>query len=125
MSALVTVQTEFNFRQTRPVWTALSTTSSSTRPLTASSARLAKAAQTTEATYKLPVNVAQDEHNYYIFAQLPGVQADKLEINAVENKLTITGEVQKTLLAPQLPAPRKARKSRPSSGCARSLAPRT
>ena len=104
MSTWVTVRPN-NFRQTRPVWTAGTLSDqlyndAFKRLFTAPR----QAAPTGEATYRLPLNVAQDEHNYYIFAQLPGVQADQLEINAVENKLTISGEVQKKLLAPQLPA---------------------
>src|SRR6476620_848596 len=104
MSTWVTVRPN-NFRQTRPVWT---TAALNDQFINDTFNRFFNAprqtAQNGDVTYKLPVNVAQDEHNYYIFAQLPGVQADQLEINAVENKLSISGEVQKTLLAPQLPA---------------------
>lgn len=104
MSTWVSVRPN-NFRQTRPVWTAGTLNDQFINDaFNRFFGAPRQAAQTGEVTYKLPVNVAQDEHNYYIFAQLPGVQADQLEINAVENKLTISGEVQKTLLAPQLPA---------------------
>lgn len=105
MSTWVTVRPDNNSRQTRPVWTS---NTLNDQFLNEAFNRVfgapRRTAQTGEVAYKLPVNVAQDEHNYYIFAQLPGVQADKLEINTVENKLTISGEVEKTLLAPQLPA---------------------
>ena len=105
MSTWVTVRPSDNFRQTRPVWT---NSALNDQFLNEAFNRFfgvpRRTVQTGEVTYKLPVNVAQDEHNYYIFAQLPGVQADKLEINAVENKLTISGEVERVLLAPQLPA---------------------
>jgi HSP20 family protein len=107
MSTWVTVRPAArpnDFRQTRPLWT---TGNFNDQFLNEAFNRFfgasRQAAPTGEATYRLPVNVAQDERNYYIFAQLPGVQADQLEINAVENKLTISGEVQKARLAPQLP----------------------
>ncbi|MBN9387896.1 MAG: Hsp20/alpha crystallin family protein [Chloroflexi bacterium] len=115
MSTWVTVRPAVqphNFRQTRPLWTA---STLNDQYLNEAFNRFfgapRQAAPTGEVTYRLPVNVAQDEHNYYIFAQLPGVQADQLEINAVENKLTISGEVQKSLLAPQLPAQAEEEKS--------------
>ena len=46
------------------------------------------------------LNIAQDETNYYVWAVLPGVDADKLEISALENKLTIAGEVSAAAFAP-------------------------
>jgi HSP20 family protein len=107
MSAWITVRPVNNFRQTRPVW---SNNPMNDQFLNETFSRVfgapRRVVQTKEndGTYKLPVNVAQDEHNYYIFAQVPGVPADKLEINTVENKLTISGEVERTLLVPQLPA---------------------
>ncbi len=104
MSTWVTVRPN-NFCQTRPVWTAGTLNDQFINDaFNRFFGAPRQAAPNGDVTYKLPVNVAQDEHNFYIFAQLPGVQADQLEINAVENKLTISGEVQKTLLAPQLPA---------------------
>jgi HSP20 family protein len=105
MSTWVTVRPN-NFRQTRPLWTASTLNDQFlNETLNRFFGAPRQAAPTGEVTYRLPVNVAQDEHNYYIFAQLPGVQADQLEISAVENKLTISGEVQKSRLAPQLPVP--------------------
>ncbi len=106
MSNWVTVRPVNNLQQTRPVWT---TNTFNDQLLNEAFSRFFGAprrvasTKSGEVTYSLPVNVAQDENNYYIFAQLAGVQADKLEINAVENKLTIAGEVERSLLAPQLP----------------------
>lgn len=103
MSTWVTVRPN-SFRQTRPLWTASTLNDQFiNETFNRFFGAPRQVAQTGEVIYRLPVNVAQDEQNYYIFAQLPGVQADQLEINAVENKLTISGEVQKSLLAPQLP----------------------
>ena len=125
MSTWVTVRPAVqphNFRQTRPLWTA---STLNDQYLNEAFNRFfgapRQAAPTGEVTYRLPVNVAQDEHNYYIFAQLPGVQADQLEINAVENKLTWLRSFRPR---PRRRSPPKARKSPPSSGCARNLAPR-
>ena len=105
MSTWVTVRPN-NFRQTRPLWTASTLNDQFiNEAFNRFFGAPRQVTQEGEVTYRLPVNVAQDEHNYYIFAQLPGVQADQLEINADENKLTNSGEVQKSLLAPQLSAP--------------------
>jgi HSP20 family molecular chaperone IbpA len=106
MSNWVTVRPVNNLPLTRPVWT---TSTLNDQLLNEAFNRFFGAprrlAQTKEGevTYKLPVNLAQDENNYYIFAQLPGVEADNFEINTVENKLTIAGLVDRSLLAPQLP----------------------
>ncbi len=38
------------------------------------------------------VNVSEDRDNYYVRAELPGVKADELEIQATGNSLSISGE---------------------------------
>src|SRR5690242_9191960 len=44
-----------------------------------------------------PVNVSQDKDHYYIQALVPGVAADKLEINWQGSSLTISGQLELTL----------------------------
>lgn len=38
------------------------------------------------------LNVAGDDANYYVYAMLPGIELDKLEVSVLDNKLTISGE---------------------------------
>jgi HSP20 family protein len=38
------------------------------------------------------INLTEDKNNYYIRAELPGVKADELDIQAVGNNLAISGE---------------------------------
>ena len=39
-----------------------------------------------------PLDVYEDADNYYLFAALPGANPDSVEITALENTLTISGE---------------------------------
>jgi HSP20 family protein len=39
-----------------------------------------------------PVNVTQDEDNFYVRAEVPGVKASELSISAVKNRLSIAGK---------------------------------
>jgi HSP20 family protein len=39
-----------------------------------------------------PVNLTEDQENYYVRAELPGIEADKLDIQAAGNSLSISGE---------------------------------
>ena len=38
------------------------------------------------------INLAEDKENYYLYAELPGVQAEALDIEATANNLSISGE---------------------------------
>ncbi|MEY4511906.1 MAG: hypothetical protein RLZZ450_4028 [Pseudomonadota bacterium] len=38
-----------------------------------------------------PVNVGQDDDNYYIRAEMPGVKSDDISISAVRNRVSIAG----------------------------------
>jgi HSP20 family protein len=38
-----------------------------------------------------PVNVSQDDDNYYIRAEMPGVKSDDIAISAVRNRVSIAG----------------------------------
>jgi HSP20 family protein len=38
-----------------------------------------------------PLNITQDEDNFYLRAEVPGVKADELSISAVKNRLSIAG----------------------------------
>jgi HSP20 family protein len=38
------------------------------------------------------VNLTEDKDNYYVRAELPGVKADELDIQATANNLAISGE---------------------------------
>jgi HSP20 family protein len=38
-----------------------------------------------------PLNITQDENNFYVRAEVPGVKADELSINAAKNRLSIAG----------------------------------
>lgn len=62
-----------------------------------------RATQATEATatFNFKLNVAQDENNYYIYAVLPGANPEKLEVNVLENKVTISGEIAAASFGPQ------------------------
>jgi HSP20 family protein len=39
-----------------------------------------------------PINLTEDKNNYYVRAELPGVKADDLDIQATANNLAIVGE---------------------------------
>lgn len=52
------------------------------------------------ATFNFKLNVAQDESNYYIYAVLPGANPEKLDVNVLENKLTISGEIAAASFGP-------------------------
>jgi HSP20 family protein len=39
-----------------------------------------------------PLNITQDEDNFYLRAEVPGVKADELSITAVKNRLSIAGK---------------------------------
>lgn len=66
-----------------------------------------------EATYNFRLNVAQDETNYYIYAVLPGVNSEKLEISALKNRLTIAGEIAGEVYGAQTVAPEGENKEQP------------
>lgn len=38
------------------------------------------------------VNVSEDQDNYYVRAELPGMKADEIDIQAIGNSLSISGE---------------------------------
>ena len=38
------------------------------------------------------VNLAEDKENYYLYAELPGVKAEALDIEATANNLSLSGE---------------------------------
>lgn len=38
------------------------------------------------------MNITEDDINYYLRAELPGVKSDDLEINATDNNISINGE---------------------------------
>ena len=38
------------------------------------------------------INLAEDKENYYLYAELPGVTSDGLDIEATANSLSISGE---------------------------------
>jgi HSP20 family protein len=38
------------------------------------------------------VNVSEDKENYYVHAELPGIKADEIDIQATGNSLSISGE---------------------------------
>jgi len=44
------------------------------------------------ATVFPPVNISQDSENYYVRAELPGVAPKELEINALGQRLSISGK---------------------------------
>ena len=39
-----------------------------------------------------PVNVTEDNHNYFVRAELPGIKAEELNISVTGKNLTISGE---------------------------------
>lgn len=39
-----------------------------------------------------PVNISQDDNNFYVRAQIPGIQPSQLEISAHGRKLTVSGK---------------------------------
>jgi HSP20 family protein len=39
-----------------------------------------------------PVNVSQDDDNFYLRAEVPGIEPDQLSISAVRNRVSITGQ---------------------------------
>lgn len=39
-----------------------------------------------------PVNVTQDDNNYYVRAELPGIKPSDLSVTALRNRLSITGK---------------------------------
>lgn len=41
-----------------------------------------------------PINLSEDQENYFVRAELPGVQAEKLDIQATGNSLSVSGERQ-------------------------------
>ena len=41
-----------------------------------------------------PINLTEDQENYYVRAELPGIEADKLDIQATGNSLSLSGERQ-------------------------------
>ena len=43
------------------------------------------------------INVTEDANNFYVRAELPGVQAEDLDIQATGNNLTLSGECKLTL----------------------------
>jgi HSP20 family protein len=57
--------------------------------------------QTGEATFNFKLNVAQDEANYYIYAVIPGADAQKLDVSVLDKKLTIAGEIAPAAFGPQ------------------------
>lgn len=38
-----------------------------------------------------PVNITQDDDNYYVRAELPGIKASDLSVTALRNRVSITG----------------------------------
>ena len=38
------------------------------------------------------INLAEDKESYYLYAELPGVKAESLDIEATANTLSISGE---------------------------------
>jgi len=38
-----------------------------------------------------PVNISQDDDNYYVRAELPGIKAADLSVTALRNRVSITG----------------------------------
>lgn len=39
-----------------------------------------------------PINLSEDQESYFVRAELPGIQADKLDIQATGNSLSLSGE---------------------------------
>ena len=39
-----------------------------------------------------PVNVTQDDNNFYVRAEVPGIKADDLSISALRNRISISGK---------------------------------
>jgi HSP20 family protein len=39
-----------------------------------------------------PMNITQDADNFYVRAELPGVNLDDLELSAIRNKLSLSGK---------------------------------
>jgi HSP20 family protein len=39
-----------------------------------------------------PINVTQDENNFYVRAEVPGIKADDLSISALRNRVSISGK---------------------------------
>ncbi|HEX2910100.1 MAG TPA: Hsp20/alpha crystallin family protein [Chloroflexia bacterium] len=96
MSNWVTVRPSRAFRQTSPLWTNRAFNDpffNEAFSWVFGTPQTGKAEQS-EATYSFPLNVAKDENNYYVYAVLPGASLEKLEITALENKLTIAGEIE-------------------------------
>lgn len=59
--------------------------------------RFAGGLQSNATDYQKPgvfpaLNLSEDAHNYFIRAELPGIDADELDIQAVGKNLTISGE---------------------------------
>jgi HSP20 family protein len=57
--------------------------------------------QTGEATFNFKLNVAQDEANFYVYAVIPGADAQKLDVSVLDKKLTIAGEIAPAAFGPQ------------------------
>ena len=38
------------------------------------------------------MNITQDNDNYYLRAEVPGIKADELSISAIRNRLTLAGK---------------------------------
>lgn len=41
-----------------------------------------------------PMNVSQDENNFYVRAELPGIKASDLSVTALRNRVSVTGKRQ-------------------------------
>lgn len=41
-----------------------------------------------------PINLSEDRESYYLRAELPGIEADKLDIQATGNNISLSGERQ-------------------------------
>ena len=55
--------------------------------------KIAKETKTTEASLLPPVDVVEDANGITLYADLPGVPKDKLELHVEADTLTIEGEV--------------------------------
>jgi HSP20 family protein len=41
-----------------------------------------------------PINITQDDENFYLRAEIPGIKADELSISALRNRVAISGKRQ-------------------------------
>lgn len=57
-----------------------------------------------ETYYSPRLNLVEDQDSYYAYFMLPGVNLDKLEVEAVDNKVSIKGESAAPVFGPQTPA---------------------